>query len=311
MIDDSRSNGKVKLKSKLQGLPELFACYVHPMPVSMVELIGKENEIVICVKCGHSEQKENILFVYRAPKNGDRMGYPSLIGHVPIALQIPENVLGRNICVERSAIQLTPDGELLVLLNSTKVPHCRDIDKRHLVSRFSSPDMSVLECVPASIFRWPIKGECKTGVLINEIMDATRTWFSGRNENHVFSPKDKDVAIWLLITTVSDPDSQCYQPCEQEANLDRCWRLALLVNNTVIIGSALDGGAAAVTSGGHGIIGRSDGLVYMWELSTGMKLGNLHSFKGSRVSCITTDTSNSGALAIASGGRLLVYLQPS
>ncbi|XP_011078644.1 uncharacterized protein LOC105162332 [Sesamum indicum] len=424
MIDDSRSNGKVKLKSKLQGLPELFACYVHPMPVSMVELIGKENEIFICVKCGHSEQKENILFVYRARKNGEDMRYPSLIGHVPIALQIPENVLGRNICVERSSIQLTPDGESLVLLNSTKVPHCRegklhcscpactsdcfeengvkivklssgyaslvtrlettqgvccllvcepnillaaeeggkvklwgmnsgwsgqkedlylptfdcvfpsivdlkripkstnlvighngygefglwDIDKRHLVSRFSSPGMSFLECVPASIFRWQIKGECKTGVLINEIMDATRNWFSGRNENQAFSPKDKDVAIWLLISTAADPDSQCYKPCEQEANLGRCWRLALLVNNTVIIGSALDGGAAAVTSDGHGIIGRSDGLVYMWELSTGTKLGNLHSFKGSRVSCITTDTSNSGALAIASGGQLLVYL---
>ncbi|KAL0424870.1 UNVERIFIED_CONTAM: hypothetical protein Sradi_1021800 [Sesamum radiatum] len=156
-----------------------------------------------------------------------------------------------------------------------------------------------------------IKGERKTGVLINEIMDATRTWFSGRNENHVFSPKDKDVAIWLLISTVPDPDSQCYQPCGQEANLDRCWRLALLVNNTVIIGSALDGGDAAVTSDSHGIIGRSDGLVYMWELSTGTKLGNLHSFKGCRVSCITTDTSNSGALAIASGDQLLVYLQQS
>ncbi|KAK4430102.1 hypothetical protein Salat_1310900 [Sesamum alatum] len=424
MIDDSRSNGKVKLRSKVQGLPELFACYVHPMPVSMVELIGKENEIFICVKCGHSEHKDNILFVYKAPKNGEHMGYPSLIGHVPIALQSPENILGRNISVERSSLQLTPDGESLVLLNSTKVPHCRegklhcscpactsdcleenavkivklssgyaslvtrlettqgvccllvcepsfllaaeeggklklwvmnsgwsgqkedlylptldcvfpsivdlkripksanlvvghngygefglwDIDKRHLVSRFSSPGMSVLECVPASIFRWQIKGECKMGVLINEIMDATRTWFSGRNENHVFSPKDRDVAIWLLISTVSDPDSQCDQPCEQEADLDRCWRLALLVNNTVIIGSALDGGAAAVTSDGHGIIGRSDGLVYMWELSTGRKLGNLHSFKGSRVSCITTDTSNSGALAIVSGAQLLVYL---
>ncbi|KAL0424869.1 UNVERIFIED_CONTAM: hypothetical protein Sradi_1021700 [Sesamum radiatum] len=116
MIDDARSNGKVMLKSKLQGLPELFACYVHPMPVSMVELIGKENEIFICVKCGHSEQ-ENILFVYRAPKNGKHMGYPSWIGHVPIALQIPENILGRN---------LTPDGESLVLLNSTKVPYCRE-----------------------------------------------------------------------------------------------------------------------------------------------------------------------------------------
>lgn len=34
------------------------------------------------------------------------------------------------------------------------------------------------------------------------------------------------------------------------------------------------------TSSGHGIIGRSDGLIYMWELSTGIKVGNLHHFKG-------------------------------
>lgn len=34
------------------------------------------------------------------------------------------------------------------------------------------------------------------------------------------------------------------------------------------------------TSSGHGIIGRSDGLVYVWELSTGIKVGSLHHFKG-------------------------------
>lgn len=34
------------------------------------------------------------------------------------------------------------------------------------------------------------------------------------------------------------------------------------------------------TSADHGIIGTCDGLVYMWELSTGMKLRDLHSFKG-------------------------------
>ncbi|KAI3467220.1 hypothetical protein Pfo_023883 [Paulownia fortunei] len=424
--DDSRSNvqQKVKLNSKLQGLHELFACYVHPMPIAMVQLIVKENEIFICVKCGYSEQKESTLFVYRALKNGEKMGCPSLIGHVPIALQVSKNVLGRDIAVERSLLQFTPDAQSLVLLNSIKTPYCRegklncscpactsdcfeknaikivrlnrgyaslltrlemtqgvccllvcepsfllaaeeggklklwvmnsgwsgqkedwylptfdcmfpgivelktipksailvvghngfgefglwDIDKRNLVSRFSSPGLSVLECVPASVFRWQRKGDCKTEALVDEIMDATKTWFSGRSENHVFLPEDKDVAVWLLISTVSDPDSQCYQSCEQEANLVGCWRLALLVNNMVITGSVVDGGAAAVTSVGHGIIGRCDGLVYVWELSTGMKLGNLHSFKGSRVSCITTDASNSGALAIASEGQLLVYL---
>lgn len=33
-------------------------------------------------------------------------------------------------------------------------------------------------------------------------------------------------------------------------------------------------------SASHGIIGRSDGLVYMWELTTGKRLQTLHHFKG-------------------------------
>ncbi|KAL6573537.1 hypothetical protein OROHE_001996 [Orobanche hederae] len=184
-----------------------------------------------------------------------------------------------------------------------------DIGNRNLVSKFSSPGMSVMGSVPVSVFRWQRKGECKPKAFVDEIMDATRMAFSGGNENHVFSPEDKDVAVWVLISTVTSPDSQPYQSCEQEeAKLGGCWRLALLVNNMVITGSAVDEGAAAATSTGHGIIGRCDGLVYMWELSTGMKLGNIHSFKGSRVSCITTDISSSGALAVASEGQLLVYL---
>lgn len=97
--DDSTSNvqHKVKLNSKLQGILELFACYVHPMPISMVQLIVKQNEIFTFVKCGYSENKEGTLFVYKALKNGEKTGCPSLIGHVPIALQISKNVLGRDV----------------------------------------------------------------------------------------------------------------------------------------------------------------------------------------------------------------------
>ncbi|KAG8366476.1 hypothetical protein BUALT_Bualt17G0083900 [Buddleja alternifolia] len=424
--DDSRSNiqPKANLTSKLQGLLELSACFVHPMPISMVQLIVKDNEVFVCVKCGYSEHNESTIFVYKALKKGEKMGCPSLIGHVPVALQFLKNALGRDILVETSLLQLTPDAQSLVLLNSIKTPYCRegklhcacsacasdcfeknavkivqlnsgyaslvtrletnqdvccllvcepcyliaaeeggklkmwvmnsgwsekkedcylptfdcmfpsivelkripksailvighngfgdfglwDIDKRILVSRFSSPGMSVLECVPSSILRWQRKGECNPEALIDQIMDATKMWFSGTSVNHFFPPDDKDVAVWLLISTVPEPDSQCYQSCELEANQIRCWRLALLVNNTVIMGSAVGQGVAAVTSAGHGIMGTRDGLVYMWELSTGMKLGNLNSVNGTRVSCITTDTSNSGALAIATSDQLQVYL---
>lgn len=99
MNDDSRLNiqQKAKFNSKLGGLLKLFGCYVHPMPISMVQLIVRENEIFICVKCGYTEHKEGTLFLYKAIENGEKMGSPSLIGHVPIAFQIPKDVLGRDV----------------------------------------------------------------------------------------------------------------------------------------------------------------------------------------------------------------------
>lgn len=130
----------------------------------------------------------------------------------------------------------------IVVLEKTVLLLCRDIDKRNLVSRFSSPGMSVLECSPTSFFRWQRKGEHNTRSIINEIMDATKASFSATNENHIYSPEDNDVAVWLLISTDSDPDSQCDQSCEQEKNPVRYWRLVLLVNNVVITGSVVDEG---------------------------------------------------------------------
>ncbi|KAL3824247.1 hypothetical protein ACJIZ3_020276 [Penstemon smallii] len=411
-----------KLNSKLHGL-ELFASYVLPMPISMVQLLVKENNLYICVKCGALDHKESTIFVYKALRKGDSMGGPSLIGHVRIGLPSSKSALGGDIASDSSLLQFTPDAQFLVLINSIKTPYCRegklhclcsactsdcfknnavkivqlnsgyvslvtklettqdvrcflvcepsfllaaeesgklklwvmnsrwsahkenwclptfdcmlpclvelkrvpksavlvvghngfgdfglwDIEKRSLMSTFSSPGMLVSQCIPTSALRWQKKGEHKTKELIDEIMDATKKWFTGKSENH-FPPEDKDVAVWLLISTLSDPDAQCYQSSEKQSSLVECWRLALLVNDIVIIGSVFDPGAAAVTSAGVGLIGTSDGLVYMWELSTGMKLGKLHSFEGTKVSCITTDTTNSDALAIASGSQLLVYL---
>ncbi|KAL3631254.1 hypothetical protein CASFOL_024238 [Castilleja foliolosa] len=397
--DDSRTNVRqnVKLNSKPPGHLELFACYVEPMPISMVQMIVKENEVFVCVICGYTEHNESALIFYKALRNGEKIGCPSLIGQVPIACHISENNFSKDIALGSSLLQLTPDAQSLVLVNNIKVPYCRegklhctcqactsdyleknvvkilnlnkgyaslvtrletsqgvccilvcassfllaseeggklklwvmnsgwseqkeecylptfdcmfprivelktipkpaslvvghngfgefglwDIEKRNLISKFSSPGMSVSGFVPVCVFRWQRKGECKGKDLVQEIMDATRISFSGTSDNPFFSPEDRDVNVWLLISTVSDPDSEPYQSCEQEeANRGGFWKLALLVNNTVITGSVIDEGAAGVTSGGHGIIGRCDGQVDMWELTTGKKLGNLHSFKG-------------------------------
>ncbi|PHU02223.1 hypothetical protein BC332_27474 [Capsicum chinense] len=189
-----------------------------------------------------------------------------------------------------------------------------DIKKCMLVSKFSAASTSVFQCLPVSLFRWQRKFTVPAGVteeIINEIIDVTKMSFLEISDDRPFcSLEDKDVAIWLLISTAPDPNSPSYQYSEQQSDPVHWWRLALLVNNTMIMGNSLDTRATAMGfSVGHGIIGRSDGLVYMWELSTGKKLQNLHHFKDAAVSSIVSDDSSHRAVAIASdGGQLLVYL---
>lgn len=45
-------------------------------------------------------------------------------------------------------------------------------------------------------------------------------------------------------------------------------------------GSVVHRADVAGTVSGHGVTGTIDGLVYMWDMSTGSKLGSLHDFKG-------------------------------
>ncbi|XP_019074824.1 uncharacterized protein LOC100268093 isoform X3 [Vitis vinifera] len=192
-----------------------------------------------------------------------------------------------------------------------------DISQRILISRFAMPSISIFEFIPISLFSFqsevPLSSNPDVDLHINKIMAATKMWFSKHNENYTFLPLGgESIAVWLLVSTLSDSDTQHdNQMNDCQTNPVGWWRLALLVKNMVILGSALDPRAAAIgASAGHGIIGTHDGLVYMWELSTGTKLGSLHYFKGG-VSCIATDDSRSDVFAVAGdGGQLLVYLHP-
>ncbi|KAL3511024.1 hypothetical protein ACH5RR_030425 [Cinchona calisaya] len=430
--DSSKVNnsGTWKHNAKLQDVLKLVACYVHPMPILALLLSTVGDKIYVCVICGSLAREDKVLFIYNAPVTGEKTGYPSFVGHASVILPMSEDALGSNqIAVDSSGLQFTPDGQSLVLLNSIKMPCCRegnihcpcpsccldffernavkivhvkvgyvsvvnklktaqnvrcilvcepnhlvaaenngkiylwvmdstwssqmeechlpvpenwtsltelkkipnsasliighngfgefslwDIQKRILVSKFSAPSTTISKCVPISLFQWQRKGtvppHSNQAELINEVLDATKMWFS-RGDSELVQPIDsEDLAIWLIISTVSHPEFQCgYQSGDWEMDSAGSWRLALLVKNMVVIGSPLDLRASATgASVGHGIIGRSDGLVYMWELSTGIKVSNLYQFKGSGVSCIATDNSTSGALAVASdGGELLVY----
>ncbi|XP_010551369.1 PREDICTED: uncharacterized protein LOC104822000 isoform X2 [Tarenaya hassleriana] len=176
-----------------------------------------------------------------------------------------------------------------------------DISKRILVSRFSSPNNSIFEFIPISLFAWhPISSHSTMEDHIEGILAATKLWFPKHVDVNALVPTEgKDAAVWILVSTASDNG-------EIPA---RCWRLALLMKDAVIYGHQLDPRASAAGAmSGHGILGTHDGLIYLWDLSTGSKLGSLHNFEGHRVSCISTDDSTPGKLCIASDeGQLLVY----
>ncbi|VFQ66634.1 unnamed protein product [Cuscuta campestris] len=189
-----------------------------------------------------------------------------------------------------------------------------DINRRVLVSKFSSPHTSVFQCVPLSLFTWKARCNILQDLYIeevfNEVVDATKASFSGKGDTDTVCYLEGDeVGVWLLVSTTLGSDKAGYQSSDLSDPV-RCWKLALLAKNTVIMGDVLEPRASAVgASGGHGIIGRSDGHVYLWDFITGTKLGSLHHFKDGSVSSIATDDSQTGALAIANdGGQLLVYL---
>mgnify|MGYP004713798171 CR=1 FL=1 len=66
-------------------------------------------------------------------------------------------------------------------------------------------------------------------------------WFSGEDSELVRPIEAEDLAIWLLISTVSYLDFQpSYKSGYWQIDSVGSWKLALLVKNTVVMGSALD-----------------------------------------------------------------------
>ncbi|KAJ6689891.1 hypothetical protein OIU85_006208 [Salix viminalis] len=428
---DLKLHRNLKLNNELDGIFDLVGCYFHPMPVLSLLLVTKGDEINVCALCGHLVDKNRTLFLYKLAIEETRTGNPSFVGHTSIMFPSSTDIFGREIALERSGLQLTPDGQNLVLLGTMKTPYCRegrtdclcstcslncfeqstvkivqvktgyvsvlvklstsdsvqcilacepnhliaagesgrlhlwtmnsawsapteefiisandcispcivelkrvpncaslvvgnngfgeftvwDVSKRMFMARVSSPSASACQFFPISSFSWQrvVHGFHYSTVeeQINGIVDATKLWFSENSECYSLPPLDgEDIAIWLLVSTIPELDTQeDYISSDCGINPVGWWRLALLVKNMLILGGALDPRAAAIgSSSGNGIIGTFDGLVYMWEFTTGTKLGTLHHFEGESVSCIATDNSKPGVISVAGDkGQLVVY----
>ncbi|WCJ21520.1 DNA binding [Euphorbia peplus] len=151
-----------------------------------------------------------------------------------------------------------------------------DISKRIFISRFSAPSTSVHQFFPISLFSWQTETHSfrnsNVEAQVNRLMDATKIHFSQHSKNHSFSSLEiEDIGIWFIVSSAWDTDCQHdFASRDCQTSPAGWWRLALLVKNTLILGSALDPRAAAIgTSSGEGIMGTHDGLVYMgsidWE----------------------------------------------
>uniref|UniRef100_A0A0E0LY54 Uncharacterized protein n=1 Tax=Oryza punctata TaxID=4537 RepID=A0A0E0LY54_ORYPU len=136
---------------------------------------------------------------------------------------------------------------------------------------------------------------CEEDIILASVSDIERrlremtvTGVSRKAKESILSP-GKDAAIWILISSASPSIKVIFEQKEHNAR----WRLALLANRTVFMGSILDPRATAVdVCGNHGFTGTHGGLLYAWELSSGRKLA------GGRVSCVAVDA-KSGVVAVA------------
>ncbi|CAJ2636399.1 unnamed protein product [Trifolium pratense] len=114
-----------ELKNNLNSNVKFVGCYMHPMPVSSLLLKTREDEIHICVLCGLTGQHRT-LFTYKVAIKGSNFGCPSVMAHTPIMLPDPKyNFMGETI-LERTGVELTPDGQYIVLIGNIKTPNCRE-----------------------------------------------------------------------------------------------------------------------------------------------------------------------------------------
>ncbi|RDY07456.1 hypothetical protein CR513_08429, partial [Mucuna pruriens] len=440
-----------ELKNNLGSSVKFVGRYLHPMPVSSLFLSTREDEIHVCVICGHLMGQYRTLFTYKVAITEPTLGCPSVMAHSSILLPDPKHNFINKTMVERSGVQLTPGGQYIVLIGSIKTPNCRltvsavfhpreekidcycstctsvcseknalkivqvehgyvsvvttletvdnvhcilvcepnrlvsvgesgrlqvwvmnstwsekiehfiipadgsvspgivelkrvpkcphlvvghnscgefslwyaisftlkgDIAKRNCVTSFSTLKSPINGFFPISLFQWQTKGSGFSYASIEEqadkLLEATNLWYSKQRGTCWFSPSKEDVAMWLFVSTPTDLDC-CHNHVSTSSSYDihttRSWRLALLRKNSIIFGSPLDLRTSGIgVSCGYGIIGTSDGVVHMWELSKGSKLGTLHHFQDGNVTCVATDDSR-GVLGVAGGGgQLLLYL---
>ncbi|KAF2915048.1 hypothetical protein DAI22_09g002100 [Oryza sativa Japonica Group] len=152
-----------------------------------------------------------------------------------------------------------------------------DISKRTLLATFTAPGIIVFQIRPV------VSCSLQEDIILASVSDIERrlreitvTGVSRKADKESILSPGKDTAIWILISSASVAE---YQSDLRAKEHNARWRLALLANKTLIMGTILDPRATAVdVCGNHGFAGTHGGLLYAWELSSGRKLAGTQCF---------------------------------
>ncbi|KAK9707158.1 hypothetical protein RND81_07G176500 [Saponaria officinalis] len=127
-IVDTGVNCPVRQKSykEIEGSMTLVGCYNHPMQISSVKLAEVGHEIYICVSCGPLVDRERDLFLYKLLCEEPSSGSPCMSGHTSMRLPSLKDEFGREVDIDKSGLQFTPDARALVMIDSIRMPYCRE-----------------------------------------------------------------------------------------------------------------------------------------------------------------------------------------
>ncbi|TKY58558.1 hypothetical protein E2542_SST15622 [Spatholobus suberectus] len=89
LISEPMSLQNQELKNNLGSSVKFVGCYLHPMPVSSLFLSTREDEIHVCVLCGHLTGQCRTLFTYKVAITEPSIGCPSVMAHSSILLPDP------------------------------------------------------------------------------------------------------------------------------------------------------------------------------------------------------------------------------
>lgn len=105
------------------------------------------------------------------------------------------------------------------------------------MSRFSAPSASICQFFPISLFAWqmkcPVSSHFDMEAHVNQMMSST-------SKNQFSFEGGEDVAVCLLVSSSDSDPQQDYESGDCHPNPVGQWRLALMVKNMVIFGTALD-----------------------------------------------------------------------